>query len=161
MRFQGKTALVTGGAKGIGAATAALLAGEGAAVVVADMRAGAGDGERGRRSRGALRRDGAQDVEAAVRRPFRHGRLDILVACAGIIRDNMLFKMSDEDWERSSTPTSRGRSRRARRPAPMVKQRYGKMVFISSTSALGNRGQRTTRRRRRACRAWPRRWRSS
>jgi 3-oxoacyl-[acyl-carrier protein] reductase len=70
------------------------------------------------------------------------GRLDVLVCCAGIIRDNLIFKMSDDDWDSVIDTHLKGTffsARAAQRP--MVEQKYGKMVFLSSTSALGNRGQ--------------------
>jgi 3-oxoacyl-[acyl-carrier protein] reductase len=83
------------------------------------------------------------DVEAAAAAAVEHGgTLDILVACAGIIRDNMLFKMTDEDWDAVIDTHLKGSFYAARAAQKhMVEQRGGKIVFISSTSALGNRGQ--------------------
>jgi len=70
------------------------------------------------------------------------GRLDILVCCAGIIRDNLLFKMTDDDWDSVIDTHLKGTFLCARAAQKaMVQQKYGKMVFLSSTSALGNRGQ--------------------
>jgi 3-oxoacyl-[acyl-carrier protein] reductase len=72
----------------------------------------------------------------------RFGRLDILVNNAGILRDNLLFKMSDADWDDVMAVHLRGAflcSRAAQKP--MVEQRYGRIVSLSSVSALGNRGQ--------------------
>jgi 3-oxoacyl-[acyl-carrier protein] reductase len=140
MRFEGKTALVTGGARGIGAATAARLASEGAAVVVADFEEAEppADGL-------AVRCDvtSRDDVEAAVEAAVSHGgRLDILVTCAGIIRDNLLFKMTDEDWGAVIDTHLKGTFFAVRAAQKhMVEQKSGKLVLISSTSALGNRGQ--------------------
>ena len=79
---------------------------------------------------------------AAARAAEEFGKLDILVAVAGITRDNLLFKMSDEDWDGVINTHLKGSFIAARATQKyMVQQRYGKMVFISSTSALGNRGQ--------------------
>jgi 3-oxoacyl-[acyl-carrier protein] reductase len=144
-RFQGKSVLVTGGAKGIGAATARRFASEGATVVVADFDEAAAT-ETAREIGGhAVRCDVTrrEDVEAAVEAALAHGgSLDILVTCAGIIRDNLLFKMADEDWEAVIDTHLRGTFYSVRAAQkPMVEQRSGKMVLISSTSALGNRGQ--------------------
>jgi 3-oxoacyl-[acyl-carrier protein] reductase len=84
-----------------------------------------------------------EDVEAAVEAAVSpSGSLDILVACAGIIRDNLLFKMTDEDWDAVIDTHLKGSFFAARAAQKhMVEQRSGKMVFVSSTSALGNRGQ--------------------
>ena len=84
-RFEGKTALVTGGAKGIGAATAERLAAEGAHVVVADFDEAAANETAERISGRAIRCDvtSRADVEAAVAAATETGRLDVLVTCAG------------------------------------------------------------------------------
>jgi 3-oxoacyl-[acyl-carrier protein] reductase len=143
-RFEGKTALVTGGAHGIGAATAERLAAEGAHVVVADFDE-PGAIETAERIGGrAVRCDvtSREDVEAAVAAAVESGSLDILVTCAGIIRDNLVHKMSDEDWEAVIATHLRGTFLAARAAqAQMVAQKSGSMVLISSVSALGNRGQ--------------------
>jgi 3-oxoacyl-[acyl-carrier protein] reductase len=145
MTFEGKTALLTGGARGIGAATAARLASEGATVVVADL-----DEEAARETAEAIgghavRCDvtSREDVEAAVDAALTAGgSLDILVACAGIIRDNLLFKMTDDDWDAVIDTHLKGSFLAARAAQKhMVEQKSGKIVLVSSTSALGNRGQ--------------------
>ena len=145
MNFKDRVALVTGGGRGIGAATAELFAREGAKVVVSDMDE-------------APAREVAQpigglaiacdvtkreSVEAMVDRTVKEfGRLDVLVTCAGIIRDNLLFKMTDDDWDAVIDTHLKGTFHCARAAQKhMVEQKYGKMVFLSSTSALGNRGQ--------------------
>ncbi len=143
-RFQGKTALVTGGAKGIGAATAKRLAAEGATVVVADFDADAAAETAQEIGGQAVRCDVTKraDVDAAVEAAAALGSLDILVTCAGIIRDNLLFKMTDEDWDAVIDTHLKGTFYAVRAAQQhMVSQRSGKMVLISSTSALGNRGQ--------------------
>ena len=76
------------------------------------------------------------------RQRLRLGSLDILVTCAGIIRDNLLFKMTDEDWDAVIDTHLKGTFYSVRAAQKhMVAQQSGKLVLISSTSALGNRGQ--------------------
>jgi 3-oxoacyl-[acyl-carrier protein] reductase len=144
-RFQGKTAVVTGGAKGIGAATAHRLASEGATVVVADFDEASAQETAQAIGGHAVRCDVTkrEDVEAAVAKAVEvGGSLDVLVTCAGIIRDNLLFKMSDEDWEGVIDTHLKGTFFAVRAAQQhMVEQKSGKIVLISSTSALGNRGQ--------------------
>jgi 3-oxoacyl-[acyl-carrier protein] reductase len=145
VRFTDRVALVTGGGRGIGAATAELLGREGARVVVSDMDAGPAEEVAGPIKGLAIACDVTQrqQVESMVGRAVSEfGRLDILVCCAGIIRDNLLFKMSDDDWDAVIDTHLKGTFLCARAAQkPMVEQKYGKMVFLSSTSALGNRGQ--------------------
>jgi 3-oxoacyl-[acyl-carrier protein] reductase len=143
-------AVVTGGGQGIGEATSGRLAEEGAQVVVADL-----DLESATRVARAIVEAGggaqaaACDVqdERSVEELFdtalaSFGRVDILVSNAGVTRDNLLHRMPLEDWDQVMQVHCRGGflcSRAAARA--MVKQRSGKIVFLSSTSALGNRGQ--------------------
>ena len=145
MRFTDRVALVTGGGRGIGAATAARFAEEGARVVVSDMDAGPAREVAEPIGGLAIACDvtDRSQVEAMVSRTVSElGRLDVLVCCAGIIRDNLLFKMSDDDWDSVIDTHLKGTFLCARAAQkPMVDQKYGKMVFLSSTSALGNRGQ--------------------
>jgi 3-oxoacyl-[acyl-carrier protein] reductase len=144
-RFEKKTVLVTGGARGIGAATARRFASEGATVVVADFDEAAAQETAQAIGGHAVRCDVTkrEDAEAAVEAAVSHGgSLDVLVTCAGIIRDNMLFKMTDEDWDAVIDTHLKGTFFAARAAQKqMVAQKSGKMVLISSTSALGNRGQ--------------------
>jgi len=84
-----------------------------------------------------------EQVKRAFEQVVEHfGRLDILINNAGVIRDNLLFRMSDEDWRLVIDIHLTGSflcSREAQKY--MVKQRYGKIVMTSSIGALGNRGQ--------------------
>ena len=149
-RFEGRVAIVTGGAQGIGAAIATRLASEGAAVAVADLTA-----ERGQETVEAIVKNGGravaygadvsktEDVQtlvAAVVAEF--GRVDVLVNNAGITRDNLLFKMTDEDWDSVINVNLRSAFLMSREcQKHFVAQKYGKIVSLSSRSALGNRGQ--------------------
>jgi 3-oxoacyl-[acyl-carrier protein] reductase len=145
MRFQDRVALVTGAGRGIGAATARLLAAEGARVAVSDLDEAPARDVADAIGGLAVACDVSvrADVEAMVELTTKElGGLDILVTCAGIIRDNLLFKMTDEDWDAVIDTHLKGTflcARAAQRS--MVDKKYGKMVFLSSTSALGNRGQ--------------------
>jgi 3-oxoacyl-[acyl-carrier protein] reductase len=148
--LEGRVAFITGAARGIGAATAVRLAREGAAVAVVDrveadtVATVAEIVDTGGRAIG-IGCDVAvtQQVEAAVSRTVAElGSLDILVNNAGVIRDNLLFKMTDEDWDTVLAVHLRGAflcSRAAQQH--MVAQKWGRIVNLSSTSALGNRGQ--------------------
>jgi 3-oxoacyl-[acyl-carrier protein] reductase len=145
MRFKDRVALITGGGRGIGAAAAQLFAREGAKVAVSDMDAGPAEEVAGPIKGLAVACDVTDrgEVERMVERTVKElGRLDILVTCAGITRDNLLFKMTDDDWDAVIDTHLKGTFLCARAAQKhMVDQKYGKMVFLSSTSALGNRGQ--------------------
>ena len=145
MRFKDRVALITGGGRGIGAATAQLMAREGAKVAVSDLDEGPAKevaGPIGGLAIACNVSDRAQ-VEKMVERTVKElGRVDILVTCAGITRDNLLFKMTDDDWDAVIDTHLKGTFLCAQAAQKhMVEQKYGKMVFLSSTSALGNRGQ--------------------
>ena len=147
-RYEGRVAVVTGGARGIGAAIAKRLADEGASIAVLDLdedaAAGTADGLGAANAVGLACDVGdASSVEAAVERVVQQlGKVDILVNNAGVTRDNLLFKMSEDDWDAVMNVHLRGSflmSRAAQRH--MVAQKYGKILNLSSVSALGNRGQ--------------------
>ena len=145
-----RVAIVTGAARGIGAATARKLAADGLAVAALDLDASTCAGTvdaitaAGGRAM-ALGADVSQadQVEAAVGKVAADlGPPAILVNNAGIIRDNLLFKMTEDDWDAVLGVHLRGAflmSRAAQKH--MVDQRYGRIVNLSSSSALGNRGQ--------------------
>jgi len=149
-RFDGQVAIVTGAARGIGAAIARRLASEGARVGVFDLNLdGAETLVQEIRSAGgeglALACDvaNAEQVEASVKKVVeQYGRLDVLVNNAGVIRDNLLYKMTEDDWNTVIDIHLKGTflcSREAQKY--MVPQKYGRIINLSSTSALGNRGQ--------------------
>ncbi|MGO8947805.1 MAG: 3-oxoacyl-ACP reductase FabG [Ktedonobacterales bacterium] len=149
-RLDGRVALITGAARGIGAATAQRLATEGAQVALADV-----DEEGCQRVAAEISQAGSEalplacDVSdgGAVRRTVdavaaRFGKLDILVNNAGIIRDNLIHKMTEDDFDRVLSVHLRGAflcSQAAQKY--MVPAQYGRIISLSSTSALGNRGQ--------------------
>ena len=150
-RSEGRVALVTGGARGIGEATAERLAEDGALIAIGD-RDGEGAATTASRiaARHGVRAIGikanvavAAEVEAMVGEIVeRLGGLDILVNNAGITRDNLIHKMTDEDWDAVTAVHLKGAflcSRAAQRE--MVKGNWGRIVNLSSVSALGNRGQ--------------------
>jgi len=150
-KLEGKVALVTGGAQGIGRAIALLFAREGAKVAISDInleKARETCGEAESLGQEALAIAGnvahAQEAEAMVQQTVeKFGRLDILVNNAGITRDQVLLRMKEEDWDLVMSVNLKGAfhcTKAALRP--FLKQKAGKVVNIASvTGQMGNAGQ--------------------
>jgi len=150
MRLQGKVAIITGAARGIGRETALLFAAEGAKVVICDLL------EEGEKVAEEIRSRGGEAIfhkldvtdRQAVKRMVdtvveRYGRIDILINNAGITRDAQFLKMTEEDWDKVIAVNLKGVFNVTQAVAPvMVEQGKGKIVNAASVVALyGNFGQ--------------------
>lgn len=140
MSIDGRVAVVTGGARGIGAATAAALAGAGASVVIADVEV-----EAGRATAQDLHCDfveadvsRAADVEALMRAAAeRLGGLDVLVNNAGIVLAKSALDTSEEEWDRVLAVNLKGAWLCARAAAPLMARRGGgSIVNVASNAGL-------------------------
>ena len=157
--LEGRVAVVTGGGGGIGGAVSRRLAGEGCSVVVNDpggSLSGAGASEAPANAVVSRIRvegghaipsydsvatfEGAERIVQAALDTY--GRLDIVCHAAGILRDRMVFNMSEEEWDDVIRVHLYGAFNLVRQAVPhMMRQRYGRILLFSSVSALGNLGQ--------------------
>jgi 3-oxoacyl-[acyl-carrier protein] reductase len=147
---QTRTAIVTGAARGIGAAIARRLASDGLAVAVVDLQESACEetvrsvtDAGGRALAVGADVSDAASVDAAVERVVEElGAPTVVVNNAGILRDNLLFKMSVDDWDAVMAVHLRGSFNTVKAAQKhMVEAKFGRIINLSSTSALGNRGQ--------------------
>lgn len=149
-RFDGRVAIISGAAQGIGFGIAERLVSEGAAVALLDMNADAVASSaealtlKGGKAIGIVADVSDEaSVNAAVEQAVSElGKLDIVVNNAGITRDNMLFKMSVEEFDLVLAVHLRGTfllTKAAQKH--LVANKYGRVINLSSRSALGNRGQ--------------------
>ena len=150
MRLKEKIALITGGANGIGLATAERFAREGAKIILWDLS------DQGDEVAARLKKEGHEaifkkisvtnmdEVEKAVAEAREHfGRIDILINNAGITRDRTLLKMSKQEWDDVIAVNLTGVFNCTQAVAPIMKaQNYGRIVSASSNVAIrGNYGQ--------------------
>jgi NAD(P)-dependent dehydrogenase (short-subunit alcohol dehydrogenase family) len=156
----GKAAIVTGAGRGIGGGVARLLAAEGASVVVndpgVDLDGAGGSAAHADAVVSAIEAAGGAAVasyadvtefatgEALVQQALgSFGRLDIVVTCHGVLRDRMIFNMSEEEWDDVIAVHLTGTFNVVRHAAAHMRQhRAGRIITFSSTSGLvGNPGQ--------------------
>src|SRR5213595_1241757 len=158
-RLEGRAAVVTGAGRGIGRAIAELLAAEGAAVVVNDLGAevdGRGasrrvadevvEAIRARGGRAVANADSVADFAAAERivetAVKEFGAIDILVNNAGILRDRMIFNMTEEEWDAVIAVHLKGHFCTIRPASALMRQqKSGRIINFSSGAALAAPGQ--------------------
>jgi len=150
-RLEGKVALVTGGARGIGKAISERLAEEGATIAIVDIMQQVAEEtaaefkakgwEASAYSADVSKFDSAETTIKAV--VEKYGKLDILVNNAGITRDTLILRMTDEDWDKVMAVNLKGTFNFTKAAVrPMMKSRYGKIVNIASVvGRMGNPGQ--------------------
>jgi 3-oxoacyl-[acyl-carrier protein] reductase len=151
-RLDGRIALVTGGSRGIGRATCEALAEQGATVIVNYVK---GEAAAREVSSGIVAKGGKADVsgfdvadtkavDAAIDGLIKtHGKIDVLVANAGISIDGLLLRLKDEDLDKLFATNVRGAIACTRACSKtMMRGRWGRMIFLSSVvGEMGNVGQ--------------------
>ena len=145
-----RTIAVTGGARGIGLAIGRRFAQGGGTVALIDLDPSVSDAARALADETGVAvrgmscdvTDGTAVADAFAALAQETGSVDVLVNNAGVLRDNLIHKMSEDDWDTVMGVHLKGAYLCARAAqAYMVPRRYGKIVNLSSTSSLGNRGQ--------------------
>lgn len=150
LNLKGKIAIVTGGASGIGKQTCLDFAEEGVNVIIVDINeegaievANEINGKDGKAI--AIKCDvtNTDEVNDCIQKCMEEfGRIDILICNAGILRDNMIHKMSEEDYDIVLNVNLKGYWRFCKFVVPIMKdQKYGHIVMVSSMAYKGNRGQ--------------------
>tara|TARA_B110000116_G_scaffold68526_1_gene59097 strand:+ start:753 stop:1703 length:951 start_codon:yes stop_codon:yes gene_type:complete len=158
-RLEGKVAIVTGAGRGIGKAVAELMAEEGASIVVNDLGSsldGSGiskqpadevvESIKEKGGNAVSNADSVSDFNASKQiincALDNYGKLDILVNCAGILRDRMIFNMTEEEWDSVIEVHLKGTFNMVKHSVEqMMLNRYGRIVLCASSSGLGSSGQ--------------------
>ncbi|MHA1145849.1 MAG: SDR family NAD(P)-dependent oxidoreductase [Candidatus Helarchaeota archaeon] len=150
MKLKDKVAFVTGGASGIGRQCCLTYAQEGANVVVADVQY-----DKAKEVVEECKKLGVDaiappcdvrkldEISSAVKAAIdKFGKIDIIVCCAGVLRDAMIHKMTEEQWDEVLNVHLKGHWWLLHEAIPHLKQnKYGRIVLIASTALRGTRGQ--------------------
>ncbi|WP_461610270.1 SDR family NAD(P)-dependent oxidoreductase [Cytobacillus kochii] len=141
--FRGKVAIITGGAGGIGEATVKKLLSEEAKVVVFDLQQGKWQGYQDDIEEIKVDIRNRREVEEAVKSVYKKfNRMDILINCAGILKDHLIDDMLDHEWDTVIDVNLKGSFNCCKAVTPYMKrQQQGKIILISSVAALGTQGR--------------------